>query len=201
MGENDPLPVAITHHPAPITQEVSMAVAADAVTVYTTTTCPWCTRTKEYLRQKNVPFQEKNIEYDRAAAQEVMQRTRQMGVPVTIAGDDVIVGFDRARLDQLAAKYAAPPPPVDPALRPKVGLRVKDAPGGAEVGTVHPGSPAEQAHMRVGDIIVEMNGRSVRSAADLEAAIGSLTLSQKAGQTVAVEVRRNGKPVRLRMPI
>jgi S1-C subfamily serine protease len=55
--------------------------------------------------------------------------------------------------------------------------------------------------MRVGDIIVEMNGRSVRSTADLEAAIDSLTLSQKAGQTVAVEVRRNGKPVRLRMPI
>ena len=178
-----------------------MAVAADTVTVYTTTTCPWCTRTKEYLRQKGVPFQEKNIELDQAAAQEVMQRTRQMGVPVTIAGDDVIIGFDRPKLDRLAEKYAPPPPPIDPTLRPKVGLRVKDAPGGAEVGAVHPGSPAEQAYIRVGDLIVGMNGRNVRSAADLEAAIDSLVLSQKAGDTVAVDVRRNGKPVRLRLPI
>jgi glutaredoxin 3 len=178
-----------------------MAVAADIVTVYTTTTCPWCTRAKEYLRQKGVPFQEKNIEHDPVAAQEVMQRSGQMGVPVITAGDEVIVGFDRARLDRLAQQYAAPPPPIDPALRPKVGLRVKDASGGAEVGVVHPGSPAEQAYIRVGDVIVGMNGRAVRSAADLEAAIDSLVLSQKAGDTIAVDVRRNGKPVRLRLPI
>ena len=178
-----------------------MAVAADTVTVYTTTTCPWCTRAKDYLRQKGVPYQERNIEHDPAAAQEVMRRSGQMGVPVITAGDEVIVGFDRARLDQLAQKYAAPPPPIDPALRPKVGLRVKDATGGAEVGAVHPGSPAEQAFIRVGDVIVGMNGRSVRSAADLEAAIDSLVLSQKAGDTIAVDVRRNGKPVRLRLPV
>jgi glutaredoxin-like YruB-family protein len=178
-----------------------MAVGADTVTVYTTTTCPWCTRAKEYLKQKGVPFQEKNIEYDPAAAQEVMRRSGQMGVPVITAGDEVIVGFDRPRLDRLAQKYAPPPPPIDPALRPKVGLRVKDAPGGAEVGAVHPGSPAEQAFVRVGDLIVGMNGREVRSAADLEAAIDSLVLSQKAGDTIAVDVRRGGKPVRLRMPV
>jgi glutaredoxin 3 len=178
-----------------------MAVAAEPVTVYTTTTCPWCVRVKEYLKQKNVPFQEKNVEYDRAGAQEMIQRTGQMGVPVIIAGDDVIIGFDRPKLDRLAEKYGPPPPPIDPALRPKVGLRVKDAPGGAEVGVVHPGSPAEQAHARVGDLIVAMNGREVRSAADLEAAIDSLVLSQKAGDTIAIDVRRNGKPVRLRMPI
>src|SRR5689334_2441136 len=113
-----------------------MAVANDAVTVYTTTTCPWCVRAKAYLREKGVPFQEKNIEYDRTAAQEVMRRSGQMGVPVITAGDEVIVGFDRARLDRIAAAYASPPPPVDPALRPKLGLLVKDVPGGAEVGTV-----------------------------------------------------------------
>jgi glutaredoxin-like YruB-family protein len=178
-----------------------MTVAADTVTVYTTTTCPWCTRAKEYLRQKGVPFQEKNIEYDQAAAREVMQRSGQMGVPVITAGDEVIVGFDRPRLDRLAAKYAAPPPPVDPALRPKVGLRVKDAPGGAEVGGVTPGSPAEVAGVRVGDLITELNGRLVRSAADLEEVLSTLRPSAEAGQTIAVQVRRNGKPARLRLPI
>jgi glutaredoxin-like YruB-family protein len=178
-----------------------MAVAPETVTVYTTSTCPWCVRAKQYLQSKNVPFQEKNIEYDRAGAQEVMRRTGQMGVPVITAGDEVIIGFDRPKLDKLAEKFAPPPPPVDPALRPKVGLRVKDATGGAEVIAVHPGSPAEQAYVRIGDVVVELNGRPVRSAADLETAIGTLVLSQKAGQSVALDVRRNGKPVRLRLPI
>jgi glutaredoxin 3 len=179
-----------------------MTVGADTVTVYTTSTCPWCVRAKDFLRQKGVPFQEKNLEFDRAAAQEVMRRSGQTGVPVITAGDEVIVGFDRARLETLAARYAAAsPPPDDAAPRPKVGLRVKDVAGGAEVGLVHSGSPAEQAGLRVGDVVVEINGRLVRSAADLETAIGNLRLSQKAGQTVAVDVRRNGKPTRLRLPI
>lgn len=177
-----------------------MTVAQDTVTVYSTTTCPWCVRAKEYLKQKGVPFQEKNIERDPVAAREVMQRTGQMGVPVITAGSDVIIGFDRARLDQLAKRYAesipaedtVPPPPP-----PKIGLRVKDGSGGAEVGAVHPGSPAEEAGVRVGDVVTEINARSVRSAADLEAVLATLT----AGQTVAFDLRRDGRRTRLRMSL
>jgi glutaredoxin 3 len=175
-----------------------MAVGTDAVTVYTTSTCPWCTRAKDYLRQKGVPFQERNIEYDRAAAQEVAQRSGQMGVPVIIAGNDVIVGFDRPRLDALARRLAPPaPPPSDAPPPPKIGLRIKDAVGGAEVGGVRAGSPSERAGVREGDVVVEMNGKPVRSAADLEAALASLL----ADTTVAVQVRRNGKQTRLRMAL
>jgi glutaredoxin-like YruB-family protein len=179
-----------------------MTVGADTVTVYTTTTCPWCVRAKDFLRQKGVPYQEKNIEYDPIAAREVMRRTGQTGVPVITAGEETIVGFDRARLERLATKYAPPPPPPDPNVpRPKVGLRVKDASGGAVVGGIATGSPAEQAGVRIGDLVVSLNGRSVRSAADLEAVLATLTLAQHAGQTIAVDVRRNGKPVRLRLPV
>jgi glutaredoxin 3 len=178
-----------------------MPVGAEVVTVFTTATCPWCVRAKEFLKQKGVPFQERNIEFDPQAARELSQRTGQMGVPVITAGDEVIVGFDRPRLERLAARFAAPAPTNDAPPRPKIGLRVKDAPGGAEVGTVHPGSPAEQAGLRVGDLIVDMHARTVRSAADLEAALAGLTLSQKAGETVAIDIRRNGKPQRLRLPI
>lgn len=120
-----------------------------------------------------------------------------MGVPVITAGDEVIVGFDRPRLEALAEKYAAPPPPVDPAKRPKVGMGVKGASGGAEVTMVRPGSPAEKAGVRVGDLVIELNGRTVRSAADLENALATLELGQK----VAVEVRRDGRQRRLRMPL
>ena len=127
-----------------------MAVGLDTVTIYTTSTCPWCTRAKQFLQQKGVPFQERNLEHDSGAAQEV-----------------------------------------------RIGLRVKDGPGGAVVGTVHPGTPAERAGLRQGDIVVEIDGRAVRSAADLEAALASLT----SGQTVAVDVRRDGRPIRLRLQI
>jgi glutaredoxin-like YruB-family protein len=180
-----------------------MTVGADAVTVFTTSTCPWCVRAKEFLKQKGVPYRERNIEFDPLAARELSQRTGQMGVPVITAGDEVIVGFDRPRLERLAARFAAPAtePTPDARPRPKIGLRVKDAPGGAEIGAVHPGSPAEHAGLRVGDVIVDMNARTVRSAADLEAVLASLTPSGEAGQTIAVDIRRNGRPQRVRLPI
>lgn len=177
-----------------------MAVAADTVTIYTTSTCPWCTRAKAFLRQKGVPFQEKNLEFDPAAADEVVRRSGQMGVPVIIAGDEVIVGFDRARLERLASRFAASASggaPTASAPHPKIGLRVKNGPGGAEVGTVHPGSPGERVGLRPGDVVAEMDGRPIRSAADLEAALAALA----PGQTVALEIRRDGRPVRLRLQV
>jgi len=173
-----------------------MAVGLDTVTIYTTSTCPWCTRAKAFLRQKGVPFQERNLEHDRAAADEVVKRSGQMGVPVIVAGDEVIVGFDRARLERLASRFASTPSG-GTSSRPRIGLRVKDGPGGAEVGAVHSGTPAERAGLRQSDVVVEIDGRAVRSAADLEAALAGLT----SGQTVAVDVRRNGRPVRLRLQI
>lgn len=173
-----------------------MAVAAETVTVYTTSTCPWCVRAKDFLKQKGVPFQEKNLEHDPAAARELMQRTGQMGVPVITAGDEVIVGFDRARLERLATKFAAAPPPrTTPA--PRVGLRVKNGSGGAEVDVVREGLPAAAAGLRIGDLITEINGRPVRSAADLEAVLAELEV----GQTIAVDLRRGGRRTRLRMPL
>jgi glutaredoxin-like YruB-family protein len=176
-----------------------MAVAADTVMIYTTSTCPWCTRAKDFLRQKGVPFQEKNLEFDQAAAEEVVRRSGQMGVPVIIAGDEVIVGFDRARLERLASRFASSTSggTASASPRPRIGLRIKDGPGGAEIGAVHPGTPGDRAGLQPGDVVVEINGRPVRSAADLEAALAGLTQ----GQAVALEVRRGGRPARLRMQI
>src|SRR4051812_5097027 len=104
-----------------------MAVAAGTGTLYTTPTCPRCTRAKDFLRQRGVPFQERNLERDPAAAEEVVRRSGQMGVPVIVAGNEVIVGFDRARLERLASQFTASAPgaasSASAAPRPKVGLR------------------------------------------------------------------------------
>ncbi len=73
------------------------------VTVYTSSTCPYCTMAKDYLNQKKVEFAEKNVQTDAQAREELMKKGHT-GVPVIVIGDEEIVGFDRARIDQLLAE-------------------------------------------------------------------------------------------------
>jgi glutaredoxin-like YruB-family protein len=73
------------------------------VVVYTTPTCPYCNQVKQFLAQRGVTFTERDVSVDRAAAMEMIQKTGQQGVPVTIINDQAVVGFDRPRLEQLLA--------------------------------------------------------------------------------------------------
>ena len=123
-----------------------------------------------------------------------MRVSGQMGVPVITAGDEVIVGFDLPRLERLAARVAAGAGPGG-AEGPRLGLRVKDAAGGAVVGAVHPGTPAERAGLRAGDVIELVDGRPIGSAADLE----GLGPRLRAGASVELGVRRDGQPLRVRL--
>jgi glutaredoxin-like YruB-family protein len=75
--------------------------APHRVLVFTTPTCPWCTRAKSYLRQRKIAFREVDISRDAAAARDLVRRTGQMGVPVIEIDGRPIVGFDRGRIDQL----------------------------------------------------------------------------------------------------
>ncbi|GAE86961.1 glutaredoxin family protein [Acetivibrio straminisolvens] len=71
------------------------------VIVYTTPTCPWCTRVKEYLDQKGVEYREINVASDRNAAMEMIQKSGQRGVPVVDINGNIVVGFDQGRIDSL----------------------------------------------------------------------------------------------------
>ncbi len=73
------------------------------VTVYSTSTCPYCKRAKDYLTQKGIPFTDYNVGEDREKAKEMIQKSKQMGVPVIVVDDEVIVGFNQAKLDSLLA--------------------------------------------------------------------------------------------------
>jgi len=140
-----------------------------------------------------VPFVERDVSVDHAAAQEMVRRSGQMGVPVIVAGDEVIVGFDRPRLERVAARYARPS---SEAAGPKLGLLVRDLPGGGvEIGGAKAGSPAERAGVRPGDILEAVNGQPIRSVADLT----HLTSTLRTGATIDVSVRRQGQSVRLSM--
>ena len=70
------------------------------VTVYTSNTCPYCTMAKDYLKDREVEVEEKNVQTDKEARQELMAMG-YTGVPVICVDDEQIVGFDKARLDDL----------------------------------------------------------------------------------------------------
>ena len=64
------------------------------VKVYSTPTCPWCKRAKEYLTQKGVEFKDIDVSEDHEAAHEMVEKSGQMGVPVLDIKGRIIVGFD-----------------------------------------------------------------------------------------------------------
>ncbi len=70
----------------------------EKVIVYTSSTCPYCTMTKDYLRDKNVEFEEKNVQTDAVARDELIAKG-YTGVPVTVINGEEIVGFDKRKLD------------------------------------------------------------------------------------------------------
>ena len=79
-------------------------MADKKVVIYSTPTWPYCKRAKEYLSQKGIPYTEYNVAVDREKAKEMIQKSKQMGVPVIIVDDEIIVGFNQAKLDELIAK-------------------------------------------------------------------------------------------------
>lgn len=74
---------------------------AHSVTVYTTQSCPWCVRVKNYLRQMNVPFKEVDVGRDHAAAMDLVRRTGQTGVPQLNIDGHYVIGFDKPKIDRL----------------------------------------------------------------------------------------------------
>lgn len=70
------------------------------VTVFTSNTCGYCHMAKDYLNENNIPFEEKNVSTDAAARKELMSQGF-MGVPVIYVDDEIIQGFDKAKLDEL----------------------------------------------------------------------------------------------------
>ena len=71
------------------------------VIIYSTPTWPYCKRAKEYLSQKGVSYVEHDVAVDKNALKEMVLKSKQMGVPVIIIGDEIMIGFDQAKIDQL----------------------------------------------------------------------------------------------------
>lgn len=65
-----------------------------SVKVYSTPTCPWCIRTKQFLKDNNIVFEDIDVGKDEKAAEEMVAKSGQMGVPVLDIEGVIIVGYD-----------------------------------------------------------------------------------------------------------
>jgi glutaredoxin-like YruB-family protein len=72
-----------------------------SVTVYSTPTCSWCNTLKSWLRKNHIPFNEIDVSRDQSAAEELVRRSGQQGVPQTDINGQIVVGFDQQRLKEL----------------------------------------------------------------------------------------------------
>ncbi|NQT60990.1 MAG: NrdH-redoxin [Bacteroidetes bacterium] len=75
-----------------------------AVTIYTTPTCGYCNLAKDWLKKKNVPFTEYNVAVNMAKAQEMVQKSGQMGVPVFDVNGKLIIGFNQTAIESALKK-------------------------------------------------------------------------------------------------
>jgi len=71
------------------------------VMVYSTGTCPFCVKVKEYLKENNVDFEDIDVAADQQKVEEMMKKSGQMGVPVIDIEGEIIVGFDKAKISSI----------------------------------------------------------------------------------------------------
>ena len=71
------------------------------VKVYSTPTCPWCFKAKDFLKDNHIEFEDINVKDDHEAAQYMIEKSGQMGVPVIEIGDEMVVGFDEEKIKAL----------------------------------------------------------------------------------------------------
>lgn len=71
------------------------------VTIYSTPTCHYCKDVKEFLSGKGIAYTEYNVAADLEKRKEMVDKSGQLGVPVTDIDGKIIVGFDREKLEEL----------------------------------------------------------------------------------------------------
>jgi glutaredoxin 3 len=156
------------------------------VTVYTTPTCPFCRQVKDYLSRRGVPYDERNVAVDQKAAMEMVRLTGTEAVPVTVIDQNVVIGFDQARLNYFLTRAANAPIRLGASVANAARIAEQTGNGitiGAFVGAVRPNSLAARAGVQKGDVIVELAGQPIRTANDIDAAVSTLRHGQSATLT------------------
>ncbi len=72
-----------------------------SVTIYSTQTCPYCVMAKNFFKTKGIPFNDIDVSRDMSAADEMVRKSGQMGVPVVEIDSEIIVGFQPDAFEEL----------------------------------------------------------------------------------------------------
>jgi len=73
---------------------------AKQIIVYSTASCPWCIRAKQFLKENNIEFTDIDVSVDQQAAELMIQKSGQMGVPVLDIEGKIVVGFDKEKIKE-----------------------------------------------------------------------------------------------------
>jgi S1-C subfamily serine protease len=146
-----------------------------------------------------VPFVEKDVAKDYAAALEMIRLSGQQGVPVTVSNGEVILGFDQQKFAKLAERFAGPKrPPLGIlaadaeeylARHPDKAEKVPEGTKGIYVGKIRPKTVASRANLKPGDVITSFAGKRVRNMAALDQMVETL----KAGDQATAKYIRDGE--------
>lgn len=148
---------------------------------------------KQFLSQRGVSYEERDVSRNQSYARELVNNTGQMGVPVTVFDGEIVVGFDQQRLEQLVSGRPK-------AKRQSFGASIADAnritakrsvrvTSGAYVGGTRQGSAAQRIGLKRDDIITRINKQNITTAGDLESVLKSV----QEGQRILVEFIRDGR--------
>ena len=74
------------------------------VKIYSTPTCPWCKKAKEFFEEKGVKYTEIDVSEDEKARDEMVEKSGQMGVPVIEIDGEMLIGFDQEKIEKLLEK-------------------------------------------------------------------------------------------------
>lgn len=72
--------------------------------VYSTQSCPYCVMAKDFLEENGVEVEYIDVSKDQEAAKEMVEKSKQMGVPVIEMEGEIVIGFDREKLKELIEK-------------------------------------------------------------------------------------------------
>jgi len=71
------------------------------VKVFSTPTCPFCVTVKDFLKENNIEFEDLDVAENEIARNEMVEKSGQMGVPVIMVDEEIVIGFDQAKLKKL----------------------------------------------------------------------------------------------------
>ena len=74
------------------------------IIIYTTKTCPWCKKSKEWFKEHKISFTNVDVTSDEKGRDAMIEKSGQMGVPVIEIGKEIIVGFNPEEFEEALKK-------------------------------------------------------------------------------------------------